>query len=333
MKVFLGVDGGGTKTDFLLIDEKGGVLGTHRGGSAYYLERGFDELQAMFRSGIQAVLQQAGLSASQLEFAFLGLPAYGEDRAWLSRLDGVVADVLPRSRYRCDNDMVCGWAGALAAGDGINIVAGTGSIAYGEYQSRRARAGGWGELFSDEGSAYWVAREALTLFSRMSDGRAPRAALYDLIREHFQLSVDLDLCAAVYGPPPLTRSGVAALAPLVARAAELGDTSSLRLFERAAQELVALVHAVRDRLGIPAQIELPVSYSGGMFRWEGLLRPLLATALKGGDRRYDFVAPRLPPVAGAALYAAKLTGAPLTPAAVAALARSAVGQVLVGSGE
>ena len=74
-------------------------------------------------------------------------------------------------RYRCGNDAVCGWAGALAGEDGINIVAGTGSIGYGEFEGRAARAGGWGELFSDEGSAHWIAREALSLFSRMSDGR------------------------------------------------------------------------------------------------------------------------------------------------------------------
>ena len=50
----------------------------------------------------------------------------------------------------------------------------------------RARAGGWGELFSDEGSGYWVAREGLQLFSRMSDGRAPRGQLYERFREHFR---------------------------------------------------------------------------------------------------------------------------------------------------
>ncbi len=59
----------------------------------------------------------------------------------------------------CGNDMVCGWAGSLACADGINVVAGTGSICYGEYQGRSARCGGWGELFSDEGSAYWIARQ------------------------------------------------------------------------------------------------------------------------------------------------------------------------------
>jgi N-acetylglucosamine kinase-like BadF-type ATPase len=325
VKTFLGVDGGGTKTDFLLIDASGAVLATHRGGSAYYLELGFDALQAMMAAGIQATLKQAGIAASELGFAFLGLPAYGEDRALLPRLDGIVADVLPAGRYRCDNDVVCGWAGALAAGDGINIVAGTGSIAYGEYQGLGARAGGWGELFSDEGSAYWIAREGLTLFSRMSDGRAPKSALYELIRAHFQLGSDLDVCAAVYGPPALTRSGLAALAPLVARAAREGDAGARRLFERAARELAAVVHAVRNQLNVAPHTLLPVSYSGGMFRLEGLLKPMLEAALGIAERRYEFVAPRLSPVAGAALYAAKLSGAPLSVESVAALARSAEG--------
>jgi N-acetylglucosamine kinase-like BadF-type ATPase len=187
------------------------------------------------------------------------------------------------------------------------------------------RGGGRGappELFSDEGSAYWIAREALTLFSRMSDGRSPKAPLYDLIRMRFQLHADLDLCAAIYGPPSLARSEVAALAPLVARAAREGDGAARRLFEQAAQELAAIVHAVRDQLDVPPGFALPVSYSGGMFRLDGLLRPMLATALGGGDRHYEFVAPELPPVAGAALYAAKLGGAALSPASVAELGRA-----------
>lgn len=327
MKTFLGVDGGGTKTDFLLIDASGAVLASHRGGSAYYLELGLDALQAMMFAGIEATLKQAGIAAYELEYAFLGLPAYGEDRAMLTRLDGIAADLLPHGRYRCGNDVVGGWAGALAASDGINIVAGTGSIAYGEFEGRGARAGGWGELFSDEGSAYWIAREGLTLFSRMSDGRAPKAALYELIREHFHLDTDLDVCAAVYGPPALTRSGLAALAPLVARAARLGDVGARQLFEQAALELAAVIHAVRDQLNVPSETLLPVSYSGGMFRLEGLLKPMLEAAVGAGSRRYEFVAPRLSPVAGAALYAAKLAGAALTAESVARLARSAEGCV------
>ena len=74
--------------------------------------------------------------------------------------------------------MVCSWAGSLACADGISVIAGTGSMAYGEYAGRQARCGGWGELIGDEGSAYWIAREGMNLFSRMSDGRAARGPLH-----------------------------------------------------------------------------------------------------------------------------------------------------------
>ena len=322
MRTFLGVDGGGTKTDFLLIDESGRVLVARRQGSAYYLEIGIDALQSMLVATINDLLASACVSPAQVTYAFLGLPAYGENAELQPRLDRIVSDVLPIARCRSANDVVCGWAGALAGGDGINIVAGTGSIAYGEFESRSARAGGWGELFSDEGSAYWVAREALNLFSRMSDGRTDRAPLYDLIREHFRTHTDLDVCAAVYGPPPLTRSEVGALAPILASAAHAGDLAARGIFVAAAHELAAIVHAVRDNLAVPPEVRLPVSYSGGMFRPDNMTLPLLREALATSDRRYEFAAPRLSPIAGAVLYAAKLAGAPLDYQAIAQLTRS-----------
>ena len=321
MKAFLGVDGGGTKTDFLLIDEGGRVLARHRAGSAYYPETGIDALQHLLEAGISATLQQAGVTPAQVRFGFIGLPAYGEDSVLMPRLDSLAATVLEHGRYRCGNDVVCGWAGALACRDGINLVAGTGSIAYGEWEDRQARAGGWGELFSDEGSAYWVAREGLSLFSRMSDGRAVKGPLHDLIRQHFGLRWDLDLGARVYGPPAMTRSELAGLAPLVAQAAVAGDRGACRVFESAARELTALIHAVRDALAPPAQIPVPVSYSGGMFQFgETLLGPL-REALDAGTRPYAFLAPKLTPVAGAALYASRLGGTPLSPRATEELTR------------
>jgi len=329
MKTFLGVDGGGTKTDFLLIDASGRVLARHGGGPAYYLETGIEGLRTLLAEGIAATLAQGSVTPGTLGYAFFGLPAYGEDSTLLNVLDAAPSPTLPQERYRCGNDMVCGWAGALAGGDGINIVAGTGSIAYGEYAQRTARGGGWGELFSDEGSAYWLAREGLSLFSRMSDGRAAKGPLYELLRQSFRLHEDLDLCAAVYGPPALTRSGVAALAPLVAQAARCGDTQARGLFEAAAQELAAMVHVVHDRLGVPTGHALPVSYSGGMFHFADLLLAPFCSALQGSGRVYEFTTPRLPPAAGAALYAAKLGGAPLTPDAIERLSR----QLSVSSGE
>ncbi len=214
---------------------------------------------------------------------------------------------------------MCGWAGALAGDDGINIVAGTGSIAYGEFAGRSARAGGWGELFGDEGSAYWLAREGLRLFSRMSDGRATRGALYEKVRAHFGLKFDLDLCASIYGSTSTRRSELATLSRLVGEAAIAGDVEARALFALAVDELAQMVEAVRLQLRVPDDVSLPVSYSGSVFQQRELLLLPLESKLTSGSSRYRFIAPRLPPAAGAALRAAMLSGFPLGATAIAAL--------------
>ena len=319
MRTYLGVDGGGSKTLFLLIDETGKVLASHAEGTAYYPEIGLEALKKLLARGIGQTLRQAGLAVSDLSFAFLGLPAYGEDSTLLATLDAAPSSVLPTGRYRCGNDMVCGWAGALSGADGINVAVGTGSIAYGEYAGRGARAGGWGELISDEGSAYWMAREGLRLFSRMSDGRVPRGALYELVRKHFVLQHDLDLCAAIYGKRLAQRSQFAQLSRLVVEAARAGDTAARAVFVQAAAELAEIIDAVRSQLSVPLEVRLPVSYSGGMFEPHDLLRAPLEKALAAPPRNYNLVGARLPSDAGAAVHAANLSGRPLPASSIAAL--------------
>ena len=320
MKSFLGIDGGGSKTHFLLIDERGRVLASHLEGPSYHLEIGIEALRALLTRGIRATLRQGGVSQRDLTYAFAGLPAYGEDRVAQSALDAAPADALVPGGYRCGNDMVCGWAGARAGADGINLVAGTGSIAYGEFGGRSARAGGWGEIFSDEGSAFWMAREGLRLFSRMSDGRSKRGPLHEKIRHHFHLQEDLELCAAIYGTPMAQRSHFAQLARLVSDAAAEGDPQARELFALAARELAQMADAVRVELRVPSTLALPVSYSGGMFQSGDLLTGALEQELAAPGRHYHFSAARLPPHAGAAIYAAKLAGFSLRAEDLSALA-------------
>jgi N-acetylglucosamine kinase-like BadF-type ATPase len=318
--MFLGVDGGGTKTAFALIDSDGKVLARHEDGSAYYLEVGMDGVAAMLARGCGALFAAAGVTAGDIAFAFFGLPAYGEDRAVQPQLGVLPRAVLDHDRYLCGNDMVCSWAGSLACADGISVIAGTGSMAYGEFAGRRARAGGWGELFSDEGSAHWIARAGLALFSRMSDGRAPRGPLHALVRERLALEEDLDLCEVVYGELKGERSKVAALSRLVAEAAGQGDPQAQAIIDAAAVELAALVDAVRGSLGITADTEVAVSRTGGLFGVDGPLSEPFERALAARSSAYLLSPPRLLPVLGAALYAARSAGTLLTAAALARLA-------------
>jgi N-acetylglucosamine kinase-like BadF-type ATPase len=318
--MFLGVDGGGTKTAFALVDSQGAVLARHEASSAYYLEVGMDGAAAMLQQGCSALFAAAGVTASDIAFAFFGLPAYGEDRAVQQQLDALPLTVLGHRRYLCGNDMVCSWAGSLACADGISVIAGTGSMAYGELNGLRARAGGWGELFSDEGSAHWIARAGLALFSRMSDGRAVRGPLYKLVRQKLALAEDLDLCQVVYGELKAERSKVAALSRLVAEAAALGDLQAQAIIDAAAAELAALIDAVRGALGVAEGTEIAVSYTGGLFGADGPLRAPFAQALATRAGPYRLEPPRLAPVLGAALYAARSAGTPLSAAALERLA-------------
>ena len=302
--LFLGVDGGGTKTCFVLIKD-GVEVARHVEPSGYHLQVGLDGLAATLTAGVAAVLATARSGADDVAHAFFGLPAYGEDSRVTAQLDAMPGAVLGHHRFTVGNDMVCGWAGSLACQDGISITAGTGSIGYGERQGRAARSGGWGELFSDEGSAYWVAVRGLNLFSRMSDGRRPKGPLHAILRDRFQLADDLDLSGFVLSDLAASRDKVAALSATVSEAAAAGDARAAAIFAQAAGELAEIAEAIRVPLGFTGDETVPLSYSGGVFRAGALVLEPFEAALKAAYAGYRLQEPQYDPGFGAALYAQK----------------------------
>lgn len=311
MPVYLGVDGGGSKTAFALIDEAGAVLAEYEASGSYYLDIGIPALKNLIDSGIGTVVRSAGATIDDIDFAFLGLPAYGEDSRMIDELDAIADRTLRRENFTCDNDMVCAWAGALGGRDGINLIAGTGSIGFGRFAGRTARCGGWGELFGDEGSAYWIARKGLQLFSRMSDGRTAEGPLLELVRRELSLRQDLDLSTLVLGDWGGDRAKTAGFARLMSSAAEQGDVRVTGIFREAADELFEVAEALRLRLDVPADTELRVSGSGGVFNSSNHVAGLFRARLNASAANYRYCEPMYPPVIGAARYAARLRGKPL----------------------
>lgn len=308
---YLGVDGGGTKTRFALIDGDGRLLGEAELGTTYHPHVGLDGVRAILAQGVADALAAARLTLADIGYAFFGLPAYGEDSRVMAPLQACPATILGHDRYACDNDMVCGWAGSLACADGINIVAGTGSIGYGQRQGVAARAGGWGEAFSDEGSAYWIAIRGLNAYSRMSDGRLPKGPLHAILNAHFQLDNDLDICAHVYGRQAYARGDLAQLSRQVAEAAQAGDTVATAIFREAGEELARICDTLRLKLGFEADEPVPVSWSGGAFQAGELLLAPLHDALFAASPHFDLRTPLHAPHYGAALYAAMLAHHPV----------------------
>lgn len=303
---FLGVDGGGTKTRFALVDADRKLVGEAQLGTSYCPDVGLDGVREVLTAGVATVLAGAGIDETGIAYAFFGLPTFGEDSKLTPLLQSLPASILQHDRYTCDNDMVCGWAGSLGAEDGINIVAGTGSIGYGQRGSLSARAGGWGEAFSDEGSAYWIAMQGLNAYSRMSDGRLPKGPLHSLINETLNLTNDLDLCSHVYGENARSRGELAQFSPVVAKAAALGDEAALNIFRRAGRELAQIAEALRQKLGYPPGESVKLSYSGGAFGAGDLLLKPFQNALTSASPDFVLCRPLHDPHYGAALYAARL---------------------------
>ncbi|MDM7856012.1 N-acetylglucosamine kinase [Cellulomonas alba] len=312
MTAFLGVDGGGTKTAFCVVTDDGRIAGEVRATSTYYLG-GADGVRVMgevLAAGVREVCAIAGLGTDDIAHAFFALPGYGESSSRTADLDAAPRAALGHDRYSCGNDMVAGWAGSLGAQDGINVVAGTGSICYGEHDGRHVRVGGWSELFGDEGSGYWIAVRGLQAFSRMSDRRLAPGPLLDVVREHVGAGDELDVIGIVLGDWGSDRGKVAAMSRVVAQAADDGDAAARQILADAAGELAALVETAATRLGYADDEQVPVSCSGGVFS-SPRVREEFATLLARATRRYDLREPLYPPAVGAALYAAHLAGTPL----------------------
>jgi N-acetylglucosamine kinase-like BadF-type ATPase len=310
MTAYLGMDGGGTKTAFLLTDGDGTTLAESRQPSCYYFDKGIQLVTDVVEAGVRAVTAAAGITPADIAFAHFGLPGYGEASQDQAVLDAIPGAVLGHDRYTCGNDMIGGWAGSLAGADGINVIAGTGSMTYGERQGLGHRVGGWGEVFGDEGSAYWIGIQGLNTFSRMADGRLPRGPLHELMRSRVGVEHDLDLIGVVIDTWGAERGAVADLAKVVIAAADAGDPAAGRILVAAADELTTIVQATATALHYPPGESVPVSYSGGLFASERF-RTGFSAALHARNPDLHLVPPRYGPSFGSVLYAMKRAGVPL----------------------
>lgn len=316
--IFLGIDGGGTKTAFALISADGEILAHTTRGTSHPDQIGMDAVRSVLQDGANTVCEMAGYSLADVTYSVWGLPGFGENLDHAKQLEQLVGDIIGNDRYYCCNDVEVGWAGSLACQPGIHLVAGTGAIGFGrDLAGQVARSSGWSEVFGDEGSAYWLGRRVLELFSKQSDYRLPKTPLYELTKAKLDLKRDLDLVGMMSDMG--TRGEIAQLARIASQAAEAGDVSAAELFRDAAYEHSLTVKAIIKQLSFLAGKSIPVSYSGGVFRsGEWILAPLKEFLQ---ETPVTLQEPKLEPIIGACLYAFLLHGNEITNELVQALAQ------------
>ncbi len=263
MRLFLGVDGGQSSTKALIGDETGRILGAGSGGPCNHaaaaegrarLERGLGE-------SLSAACLAAGLDARTVRFeaACFGMSGGPDDKR------EIVAGIVKAERLMVTHDAAIALAGATETGQGIIVIAGTGSMAYGRNaDGRTARAGGWGHIFGDEGGAFDIVRRALRASLRMEEGWGPATELRPALLEATG-ALDANAALHLFYADSWPRDRVASLASVVDLVAVEGDLVARSVLIGSADELAALAHIVQNLVWEHGAAP-EVAYTGGVFR-------------------------------------------------------------------
>jgi N-acetylglucosamine kinase-like BadF-type ATPase len=309
---FLGVDGGQSSTIAVIGDDRGHIAGWASSGPCNHVaaaEGRAKFLRVMGECCSQAAAR-AGIRAAKPRFkaACLGMSGGPDDKAAL------LAEVIDAERLVVTHDAKIAWAGAMEGEPGVVVIAGTGSIAYGENaHGESARAGGWGYIYGDEGGGFDIARQALRAALREYEGWGPRTALTPALAELTGTVNANDALHKLY-TPEWPRARVAELAMTVDRIAAEGDPVATDILRGAAQQLAILAASVRRQLW-PTQPRndesIDISWIGGVFQSQILLERFRTLALLDGNT--EAARPRRSPAAGALLLAYRVAGLPLLP--------------------
>lgn len=303
----LGIDGGGTKTTCVLVDQTGKEWGRGKGGSANYQTVGEE---AAYRSIEQSIGQATQKFEIPIQGLGIGLAGVGrtEDRGvvrgWVDRLQTsprlpLQWDLQPENIVICP-DCEIALVGGIGKNQGIAAISGTGAIVWGRnWRGDTKRVGGWGYLLGDEGSGYWIAQRGLQAAMRSFDGRlGEKTTLTRHFAAHLGLNTIEDSIEAVY------RRGwgvteIAALSPIVDRSATEGDPVAGQILDDAAQELVLAVKVAADVLFPPDETFEVVTLGGA---WQcAYLRQTFVTSFTANFPNAKVIKPRHEAAYGAAL--------------------------------
>ncbi len=299
---FLGVDGGQSSTRAAVGDDKGAILG--RGASGACNHVGAGEGAAKLRRVVIEAVSEACADArmatgARFRAACLGMSGGPDDKR------SILREALNAESLTVVTDAEIALAGAADGGPGVVVIAGTGSIAYGRNKAgRAARAGGWGYVFGDEGSAFDIVRRALRAGLAAEEGWAPETKLADALKTASSSQTVNETMHRFY-VDAWPRDRIAALAPLVNDAAAAGDRVASDVLREAGRLLAGLANAACRNLSPDAAESLPVYPVGGVFAGEAV-RASFEDSLTGCAEYAG--RPRHAPLVGALILAYRSAG-------------------------
>jgi N-acetylglucosamine kinase-like BadF-type ATPase len=257
--LFAGIDGGQSSTTAVVMGGSGQTLGRGTAGPCDHVGEPPDSRRCAdaCEAAVAEALVAAGLPPdSPLDAVVVGLSGY----------DGAFHGVPPffgSALVRFVHDAPIALAGAVERRPAVVVIAGTGSVAYGEDGSGNGiRIGGFGYVFGDEGSSFWLARSALSEAMK-ADDRGTSSRLGEAARAYFDRP-DLRALARAFYLHEIGRPELATFARVILDAARLGDSEANALVDAGADALAGLAALAMQRLALGAQ-SVPVALTGGLF--------------------------------------------------------------------
>ena len=302
---FLGFDGGGTKTDCVLADAEGRVLARAAAGPSNPVRTGYTKAWFSLSEAADCVLSRHKIHAGHIRGVCAGLGGAG--RTGVSRRATTFFErSYPNAKVFVTTDLEIALEAAFGSGEGIILLAGTGSAAFGRAANgHTSRAGGRGPWFSDEGSAFDIGRRAFQAVALADEQRGPATSLskrilawhdahsWDALLEHITKSPD-----AIF---PKTF-------PLVAESADAGDAVSRDILSTAATSLALLAESVAKNLGWTDR-EAAVALVGGTYGRSKFFDAAILAELKKLLSRVRLAALEIPPAEAAVRIAIRLSHA------------------------
>lgn len=308
MRLFAGIDGGGTHTRALIVGGEGREIARGEApgavATAAHPEAAADAVtqaigDAMEAAALELITRDASLDeiGLPLDGLWAGLAGAGNSEA--SR---AVTEVLSgrrlAHRLTVGTDVRAAYEDAFPDDDGVLLIAGTGSIAWGTVDNGPPiQVGGWGQLLGDEGSGYWIGLRGLQHVMTEHDGRSPVGTMTAALTGACDVGEPDELVPWVN---QAAKGDIAALAPLVISAAAAGDSAAEQIVSEAVDALSGLVQGVVSRRVAP-DVGVRVVLWGGLIAADGPLAPRVSNAL--GQAGFEVVERAVDPTMGAARLA------------------------------
>ncbi|MCK6548111.1 hypothetical protein L6R52_19830 [Myxococcota bacterium] len=312
MSLFLGVDGGGTKTVAVLADDTGHIVAAGRAGCSNYQSIGERAAGRELRAAIDIALKSAGAKLEDVGAAGFGIA--GADREpEMAIVQRMVADFAPVERRFVENDALLLLRAATKDAVGVGLVAGTGTNCVGrDRYGRRLQVGGMGPISGDVGYAEDLAMRAIGAAWMATDGRTASSSLAKAVPEALGVSKIEDIPQLlVRGELPEVH--VRKIVECLFREGEAGDGSARRILEDTGERLGAAAVAVMRGLVLRGSNAIVV-LGGAMFQAPGhrLLQEATERRIRSTVNEAHVIVLEVHPVIGAVLFARDLLGhAPL----------------------